>query len=247
MRKRFMQGGIASFAPHEALELLLFYALPRKNTNPIAHSLINHFGSLDAVLEAPLERIIEIPGIGESAAALIALVLPLARMVERERVGERPLMSNMAEAKAYCRRLFDGSPDEVLYVICLDAQSRVLRAVRALTGTIDQIAIYPRVILNIALTYKAHSVVLAHNHPSGIEEPSEADLQVTNHLREILNAVDIPLFDHIICTANDCLSIEQWQSTRQPLPAPLNPAQKAADKKIPRRKTKKSEGPLGTL
>ncbi|MCL1796288.1 MAG: DNA repair protein RadC [Clostridia bacterium] len=234
LRERFMRGGLAPFAAHEALELLLCYALPRKNTNPLAHALIDHFGSLDAVLEAPPERMMEVPGIGESAAALIALVLPLARMADRARVGERPLMTNIAEAKAYCCRLFDGSPDEALYVICLDAQHRVLRAIRALTGTIDEIAIYPRVILNIALTHKAHSIVLAHNHPSGVKEPSEADLQVTNHLKETLGAVGVPLFDHFVCAGKECFSIGQWQNASQPFHTERAPAPKAADAKTPR-------------
>jgi len=236
MRTRFMHGGIDSFAPHEALELLLFYAIPRKNTNPIAHELIKHFGSLTALLEAPPERVMRVPGIGESAAALIALILPIARMAEKERLGEKPLMTNIKAAKAYCSRLFHGVREEVLYVICLDAQGRVLRAVRALTGTIDEITIYPRVILDIALTHKAHSIVLAHNHPSGLEEPSDADLQTTDYLRTTLGAVGVPLLDHIICTDNGCVSIEQWQSNQPPRPAPIVPAQKAADKKSPRKK-----------
>lgn len=238
MRKRYLETGLASFAPHEALELLLFYAVPRINVNPLAHRLLTHFGSLEAVLSAPPEQLQQVPGIGASAAVLISLIQPLYRDAERERLGDKPLITNYREAKDYCRSLFGGTSEEVLYVICLDAQGRVLRAVRAITGTIDEIAIYPRTIVGAAIRHNAHSVVLAHNHPSGVLEPSPADVQTTAMLRAALGGVDITILDHIIYADGECVSMEQWQHQAHTSPIPMQRVQKAADTKRARKKGK---------
>lgn len=153
MRMRFLRSGLDSFAAHEVLELLLFYAIPRRNVNPLAHNLLRHFGSLPAVLDASPEQLMQVPGIGESAATLLSLLIPVVRRADKERLGEKPVITNYREAKEYCRYLFSGSSEEVLYVICLDAQGRVLRAVRAIIGTIDEIVIYPRTIVGAAIRH----------------------------------------------------------------------------------------------
>lgn len=236
MRSRFQEGGLDSFAPHEALELLLFYAIPQRDVNPLAHRLLSHFGTLESVLNAPVEQLEQVPGIGKNAACLLALIQPLQRMVDRQRLGDRPIITNYREAKAYCAHLFTGVAEEILYVVCLDAQGRVLRAVPAITGTIDEIAIYPRTIVAAAIRYSAHSVVLSHNHPSGVREPSGADVQTTDLLRQALGAVDIAVLDHIIYADGDCVSMAQWQQLRKI--APLHPGEKpkAADSQRPRRR-----------
>lgn len=231
MRQRFMMGGLDNFAPHEVLELLLFYAIPRRNVNPLAHQLIKRFGSLTAVLSASAELLREEPGITEAAITLITLMGPLARYMDKELLGERPFMRNLREAKSYCVHLFSGANEEQFYVICLDAQARVLRAVKVFSGTIDEITIYPREIVGTAIRYNAHDVVLAHNHPSGVLEPSEADIHTTVMLREALERVNIPLQDHIIYAEGNCLSLSQWEKTQAPHPAPYNTASRAADTK----------------
>lgn len=218
MRARFAQAGLEGFAPHEALELLLFYAIPRRNVNPLAHHLIDRFGSLGAVLDAQPEQLCQVEGISEASATLISLVAALARASEKERQAQRAVITNYRDAKDYCAHLFMGKTDEVLYAICLDAQGRVLRAVPAITGTIDEIAIYPRTIVRTALWHEAHAVVLAHNHPSGVLEPSDADIETTALLREALGMVDIGLLDHIIYADGECMSMAQWQQARQPQP-----------------------------
>lgn len=235
MRTRFAQGGLEAFAPHEALELLLFYAIPRRNVNPLAHQLLRHFGSLGAVLSASPVQLRQVPGIGEQAAALISLILPLGHYVEREKQAQRAVITSYKEAKAYCAHLFAGRAEEVLYVVCLDAQGRVLQAVAAITGTIDEMAIYPRTIVGTAIHHGAHSVVLAHNHPSGVAEPSPADIQTTALLREALAAVDIRLLDHVIFADGECVSLAQWEHARQVTPLHPRAGRKAADTKQPTR------------
>lgn len=136
MRERYVQNGLNGFAPHEVLELLLFYAIPRRNVNPLAHRLIDHFGSVSAVFEASYAQLIQVEGIGQQSAALLSMILPLGRYADRERQAERAVITNHRTAKAYCQSLFHGQTDEVLYVISLDAQGRVLHAAQAITGTI---------------------------------------------------------------------------------------------------------------
>ncbi len=237
MRARFLQGGLDGFAPHEALETLLFYAIPRRNVNPLAHQLIQYFGSVEAVLSASPQRLCQVPGIGERAASLIALVAALHGYAQRERAQERAVVTNYREAKEYCGHLFSVTKGEVLYVICLDAQGRVLRAVPAIVGTIDEIPIYPRTIVTAALDHNAHGVLLAHNHPSGVKEPSDADIRTTDILREALGAVDIAVLDHVIYADGECVSMAQWQQIQRI--APLFEAQgtpKAADTKRARKR-----------
>ena len=232
MRQRFAENGLTGFAPHEALELLLFYAIPRRNVNPLAHRLIDHFGSLGAVLEAAPDQLQRVPGIGEATASLISMVSALYRHAEQERLSDRAFVTNLKEAKAYCRHLFAGKQDEVLYVICLDAQGRVLRAVPAIRGTIDEIVIYPRIVVGMAIRHNAHSVVLAHNHPSGACEPSDADLRTTDLLRVALAGVDISLMDHLIYADGECVSMVQWQQMQNITPLYHGAKQpKAADTK----------------
>lgn len=235
MRQRFAHNGLEGFAPHEVLELLLFYAIPRQNVNPLAHRLIHHFGSLDAVLCATPQQLCQVQGVGEQTAILLSLVSLSAQYAERHKQSQRQMVGNYRDAKEYCRHLFTGNAEEVLYVICMDAQSRVLRAVPAITGTIDEITIYPRTIVGTALQHSAHSVLLAHNHPSGVKDPSDSDIHTTEILRNALNAVDIVLLDHIIYADGECTSMAQWEQLRRIAPVYGKETPKAADAKITRK------------
>lgn len=229
MRERFLHSGLDGFAYHEALELLLFFAIPQRDVNPLAHKLHQHFGSLDAIFGATPEHLMQVPGIGVHAATLLSLLRPMMRLAERERLGERPVVSSYRQEKEYCRHLFSVARGEVFYVICLDAQSRVIRAVPAIEGTIDEVTIYPRTIVEVAIRHNAHSVLFAHNHPSGAKEPSEADIATTALLRESLGMVNIAVLDHIIYANGECVSMKQWQEIQSVTPL-LHPAQgRAAD------------------
>ncbi len=241
MRERFLAGGLEGFAPHEALELLLYYALPRRNVNPLAHRLIRTFGTLDAVLSAAPERLAQVEGVGMHTAVLLSLVAPLVRKANHTRQNERPVVTNYREAREFCLGLFDANADEVFFVVCLDAQGRVLRAVRAFTGTIDETPVYPRTVVRIALENNAHSVVLAHNHPSGVAEPSDGDVATTNVLREALSTVDIQILDHVIVADGEAVSLFQWERTRR-MALPVAAQRRAADTQRPR---SRSSGTVG--
>lgn len=206
-RQQFLQHGLDSFADHEVLELLLFYAIPRKDTNPIAHALMDRFGSLDAVLAAPVEELCRVKGVGESAAALLKLtpqVYRRSRMAAAER--ERVLNSSQ-RAGDYLLELFTGETAEVLYELCLDRKGKLLACRRVGEGGVSSINVDLRKIVENALLTGASGVILSHNHPSGIALPSADDCAATVRVKEALKTVGLVLVDHIVVADGDYVSM----------------------------------------
>ena len=210
LRSRFQKdGNMTGFAPHEALELLLTYAIPRKDVNPIAHSLIDHFGSLHAVLEARQEELTAVRDVGPGAAMLIRMMLPLFRLYENDRLAERKTLSSYREARDYCASLFRGVTDERFYLVSLDARLRIISAQVIAEGTVDEVAVYPRQVLSLLLRQNAQGALLTHNHPGQSAEPSREDLDMTRLLGDVMEKVGIRLFDHVICGADGTYSFAQ--------------------------------------
>lgn len=206
MRKRYLATGLEGFAEHEALELLLFYAIPRRDTNPLAHQLIDRYGSLDAVLSAPVEELQTVEGVGESAAVLLHLVLPLA---ERCRLlAEKAVILNSSEkAGAYLLRRFSGKKYEVVYQLCLDAKGKLLVCKLLTEGSLNGAELNIRKLVGNALLADASAVILSHNHPSGVALPSSEDFTTTNQVRSALEQVGVRLADHIIVADGDFVSM----------------------------------------
>ena len=206
-RQQFLQHGLDSFADHEVLELLLFYAIPRKDTNPIAHALMDRFGSLDAVLAAPVEELCQVKGVGESAAALLKLIPQVYRRsriaaAERERV-----LNSSQRAGDYLLELFTGETAEVLYELCLDRKGKLLACRRVGEGGVSSINVDLRKIVENALLTGASGVILSHNHPSGIALPSADDCAATVRVKEALGTVGLVLVDHIVVADGDYVSM----------------------------------------
>ncbi len=198
LRERLRCEGMDAFSEHEVLELLLTYAIPRRDVNPLAHELIARFGSLADVMEAGEGELMRVPGMGEGAALLLSMMPQLLRRYQRSAQGERPVITNYAQARAYCESLFMGVRYEHLYMICLSKSGRVLHQALLHTGTIDEVALYPRLIVQTALRFNAYSVLLAHNHPSGVAGPSKADCAATDAVAKALATVGIRTADHLI-------------------------------------------------
>ena len=168
MRERFMKEGLSGFSEHEVLEFLLMFAIPQRDVNPLAHRLIDRFGSLSAVLESSPAELTRVDGVGENAAALLSLMPQLMGYYQHSAMGRKPVITNLAEARKYAGALFFGLHEERVYMICVDQSGRVLHPALMHRGTIDQVQIYPREVVETALRYHAHAVLLAHNHPSGV-------------------------------------------------------------------------------
>lgn len=213
MRGRYLSEGLEGFAPHEALELLLFYAIPRRNTNPVAHALMDAFGSLRGVLEASPQDLKRVPGVGESAAVLLSLAGRLWRSAETG-AGRTVLLTRM-DAARYCTALLSGEKYELFCVLSLNASMELLHTERVAVGSVSDVPSYPRKVAEAALRAGATGVVLCHNHPGGVAEPSNEDIASTQQIGAMLSAMGICLYDHLIVAGNAAedvvsLSAEGW-------------------------------------
>ncbi len=208
-KAQFREHGLDAFADHEALELLLFYALPRQDTNPVAHRLLDRFGSLGGVLSAPPEELAKIEGVGEHAATLLSLVLPVVRRAYLESQDSGIVLATTEQLGQYFCRLFFTVRQEIFYEACLDAKGKLLRCCKLAEGSVDTVNINLRCIVENALRCHASAVVLAHNHPSGIALPSPDDNTTTLAADDALRTVGVTLVDHIIVADDDFVSLRE--------------------------------------
>lgn len=207
MRERFLRTGLDGFADHEALELLLYYAIPRRDTNETAHLLMERYGSLAAVLSAPVEDLQRVEGIGEHAALLLKLVPEMSRKARLTSGGHEVVLNSTEKAGAYLLDLFSGEKNEVIYELCLDRKGKLLACRRLSEGGADNADLNIRRLVENALLASASAVLLSHNHPSGIALPSPEDYTTTTRVQEALRVVGIPLVDHIIVADDDFVSL----------------------------------------
>lgn len=209
MRNRFQKEGLAHFEAHEVLELLLYYCIPRGNTNVIAHNLIKRYGTIDRVLQASPQELQEIEGIGEKASFYLLLLNEAVRYINVERATQMDTCSDPVNYQSYLKNFFDGLSKEAVYLLCLDAKGKPLGHYKISEGGVTSTALPLRDIVEIALKTNAASVVLAHNHPGGMAIPSEEDMQATAHLLSVLNDMGIILVDHIVFSGPDHMSLMQ--------------------------------------
>lgn len=205
---RFLNQGLEGFAPHEVLELLLFYSIPRQDTNELAHRLIERFGSLSAVLEAPYERLLEVKGVGENTAALLKLIPSMARVYYTDRQTGTYIRSNQ-DAKALLMPRFMGRREEVVYLLLLDAKGKCLSVEQIHQGSLNGAEVSLRKIAGLAIGMNAAGVILAHNHPNGVSTPSHEDVLTTLHMQEALSAMEIQLVDHLVFADREFTSLRQ--------------------------------------
>lgn len=207
VKKRFREEGLDHFSDVQALELLLFYVIPRADTNPIAHALLDHFGSLSQVLEASVEDLCRVPGVGESAALFLTLIPQMGRFYLVNRSSHATVLPTLESCAAYLMPHFFGRKVETVFLLCLDAKCKILCCKEVGQGSTNSTGISIRRIVETAIGVNASTVVLAHNHPSGLAVPSPEDIQTTRRIAQALKAVDIVLADHIIVADDDYVSI----------------------------------------
>ena len=207
MRSKFLESGLDGFETHESLELLLYYCIPRKDTNAIAHRLLDSFGSLSAVLDAPIDALKEC-GLSENAAILLKLVPQMSRLylddrqscdkvVDLENIGERLLHK------------FIGRDYEAVVLLLLDVKYKEVFCGVINKGSVNSCDLYIRKIIENAMIYNASYAVLAHNHPSGLALPSRADIGSTKTVASALSLVGVRLLDHIVVADEDYVSMRQ--------------------------------------
>ena len=198
LRDQFRDHGLDSFNDLNALELLLFYAIPRRDTNEIAHALLDHFGSLHAVFEASEQELCSVPGIGVQAATLLRLFPQMMRKSACSKTTGIRTIRKSSEAGEYLIPRFLNEQDEVILLLCLDSQKRIITCVEVGRGVVNASETSLRRIVETALKYKSTFVILSHNHPDGIACPSVEDDCMTKQVFRSLMLVGIHLEDHIV-------------------------------------------------
>ncbi|MGN0573116.1 MAG: RadC family protein [Acutalibacteraceae bacterium] len=215
VRETFKRAGADGMPDHNLLELLLFYSIPRKDTNEIAHRLIAAFGSLSRVFDASYEELMEVDGIGESSALLISMIPSICRRYIESSNSPKVNLSEPEEAMNYIIRKYYGSNKvESFYMLCLDAVGNLLNCCKLGEGTPGSVIIDKRKVLETALRNKADKVIFAHNHPNGIAAPSKDDINMTSELSSVLFSVGIRLADHIIVAGNEAVSLASVEKFR---------------------------------
>jgi DNA repair protein RadC len=209
LRERFLEEGLENFKEHEVLELLLYYCIPRRDTNIIAHNLIDRFDTLAGVLEAPPSELKKVEGMGDGAATFIALLQAAERYYLVNKQDDGKPMTSVEACGRYLVPKFRNLRNESVYLLSLDAKCKMLSCRLVGEGSVNSAAVPIRRIVEMALEAGATSVVLAHNHPSGIALPSPEDIQTTRRLAMALSAVEIGLVDHIVVADEDYVSMVQ--------------------------------------
>lgn len=210
MHRRFLQSGFDGFAEHEALEYILFFSIPRKDVNPLAHRLIEHFGGFDRVLEASEPELLAVEGVGPATAKLLTMIMQADRYYQRTRAQLPKMFGSLEEIHASMLPLFYGAVNEQVYAMFLDDRNHPLRLLKVAEGSTNDTAFSKRGLAQQAVRLGATQLVLAHNHPMGTGMPSAQDIDFTDQLGRLLGALGIRLLDHIIVDpAGDYVSLRQ--------------------------------------
>jgi len=208
MLEKLLEHGIETLHPHEILEILLYHAIPRRDTNPIGHALIDSFGSLRAVFDAPYEELLKIEGVGPHAAKLIKLVPQLVRAYMDD-TGETHIIDSREAAGNYLMPKFIGRTKETVFLLCLDNKNKAVACVQLAEGSVNSTSVSTRRIAEVAMKYNAAAIVLAHNHPNGVAIPSKEDIETTRQIMRFCREFRMPLLDHIIVADNDYVSMAE--------------------------------------
>lgn len=206
LRARFMAGGPAAIPDYELLELVLFRALDRQDVKPLAHALLETFGDFNGVLSAPPERLEQVRGVGPAVVVELKIVEAAAHRLARARVMRRPVLSSWEALLDYCRAAMGHRATEQFRILYLDRKNVLIADEEQARGTVDHVPVYPREVVKRALELNASALILVHNHPSGDPTPSEADILVTNQIRDAAEVMGITVHDHLIVGRAEALS-----------------------------------------
>lgn len=207
LKKEFLSRGLVGMPDHKALELLLCFAIPQGDVNPLAHRLMSTFGSLSGVFNATPEQLMSVSGIGEHSACLIKLITELGGRYQADRCRLGDILNSTVRLGEYLTPEFFGQRNEITVVLCLDAKFKVLHCQQLAEGSADSTSLSLRKMMEVAFACNASQVVLAHNHVSNIAAPSQADIIATKMAYDAFQQVEINLFDHLIFSHDDYISL----------------------------------------
>ena len=209
LRARFLSGGADAVAEHELIEMVLFLALPRRDTKPIARALLSRFGSYAGAISASVTDLLGIEGLGEAGVAALKIVQASAQRLAKAEVLYRPVLNNWDRLMEYLQAVLSREKIEQFRVLFLDNRNRLLADESQGSGTVNHTPVYPREVVKRALDLHATAIILVHNHPSGDPSPSAEDIDMTKEIKHAANALSIVLHDHVI------VGNGQWLSFRK--------------------------------
>ena len=198
LRKRFREAGADALPDYELIELVLFRAVPRRDTKPLAKAILARFGTFAEAMSAPDELLKEVPGLGEAAITEMKLVRAAALRLVRGEVLERPVLGSWSQVLDYCRASMGFEPKEQFRILFLDKRNQIIADEVQQEGTVDHTPVYVREVVKRALELSATAIVLVHNHPSGDPTPSRADIEMTKQIVQAAKNLGIVVHDHII-------------------------------------------------
>ena len=207
LKKRFLTEGLDNFEPHQVLELMLFYAIPQRDTNPLAHELLNRFGSLSGVLNASVEDLMTVEGIKENAATYLKIFAPVFRLYKQSENQKAVCFDTLEKIVDYAKTQFIGLTNERVYALYLNNRLQVIECFLVSEGTVNSAPVLPRIIAQKALQLQASSLVLMHNHPQGLPIASPDDLHLTRVVEQACNVLGIYFLDHLIIAGDEYSSI----------------------------------------
>ncbi|MCS6120725.1 JAB domain-containing protein [Shewanella baltica] len=208
-RDKLLQKGAGQLSDAELLAVLLRNGLTGLNAVDLARSLISEFGGLRNLLCAPRNQVCRLPGVGPVKYAQLQAAAELARRVAQENLQRGQVLTNPDLTRDYLMRQLADRSYEVFAVLLLDSQHRVIQFVELFRGTIDSASVYPREVVSLVLEKKAAAVIVCHNHPSGIAEPSQADRRITERLKNALATIDVSLLDHMVVGDREIVSFAE--------------------------------------
>ena len=210
LRERFLKTGFAGFRDYEALELMLFYSLPRRDVKPIAKDLIKRFKSLRGVMDAPHDELVTVQGISEAAATFLRMLKETAGLYLLDKLkSEDAVISSTGALLDYCHTVMSGLRDEQFRVIYLNSRNRVIGDEVIQEGTVNQSVVYPRKVMERALRQGATALIFVHNHPGGSSKPSREDELITRELVDVARGLDIAVHDHLIVSSEGYYSFRE--------------------------------------
>ena len=223
IKDRFLAGGLEVFSDHEVFELILFYAIPRRDVNEISHRLIETFGSYKGVFDADYEDLCAVEGIGENAAILIKLMSESFRRYAFDDIKDVYYYDSIKKIGDYAVKLYIGVSVEKLYLMLLDNNMKLLDTVMLAEGNINNVGASIRTICEKALRKNATTIVLIHNHPGGKPYPSDEDRRLSNYFREFLKTFEITLYEHIIVSGRFFYPVFEGEVyENEPVPKPFS-------------------------
>jgi len=208
LRNRYLKEGLENFEPHEVIEMLLHYAIPRKDTKEIARRLKNELGGVSGVFDASPEAIMKVAGVGENSAILLSMLGPLFRYYTKEKAMKNRI-SGPQEIGEYLVNRLCGYEREVVLLACIDNRYGLITDVIIGEGSVNESVIDKRRAVEMVLKYNATAAMIAHNHPAGFALPSKADIRSTIELKNAFDAVGVRFLDHIITCPDDHVSMVQ--------------------------------------